>query len=277
MAVAKEAAARKHIQVPREIEMFRTATSIFAILLVLTLPINHSIATPPVVDHTPEAVSADGDGPLVVINAPDKVEVGDMIVIDVSESKGKGFDLEIIPKPPKVRVFNDGSIICCGTGDKNITYLVIVSCAEGDLSDVETKEIKVVGGNNSNIPDTPGSNLVDKVVEWCEAVDSSTLRDDALKLSQSFRSLAGVIESGAFNSVSELVQATLASNQDALGGSLENWDPFSDALSAELKAMSAAGMLPDVKSHGPVWRAVADGLQKFASEIDDIPDIGVSK
>lgn len=256
--------------------MFRTATSIFTVLLVLALPISHTIATPPAVDHTPEAVYADDDGPLVVINAPDKVEVGDMIVIDVSESKGKGFDLKIIPEPPKVRVFNDGSIICCGTGDKNQTYLVIVSCADGERSDVKTKEIKVVGGE-PDVPDTPGNDLVDKVVGWCEAVDSPTLRDDALKLSQSFRSLAGVIESGAFESVGELVKATLASNQDALGDSLDNWDPFSDELSKELGEMSKAGLLPSVEAHGPIWRAVAEGLQEFAAGIDDIPEIGTDK
>lgn len=249
--------------------MFRTA--ILAIVLIVTTPFSTIADAPPAVDHTPEVVFADDEGPVVVINTPDKVKVGDMIVVDVSESKGKGFDLKIIPEPPRVRVFNNGSVICCGTGSKNVEYLFIVSCSDGERSDVKTKVIKVTGGSDGTV--NPSTSLEERVVTWCEGVESPTTRDDALKLAQSFYALAGVIETGAFSSVKEMMQATIASNQDALGDNLDYWTPFLDRMEQELMARARAGQLPSVEAHGPVWRKIADGLTLFAGEVPDDPEI----
>lgn len=209
------------------------------------------------------------DKPEVVIEAPSKVKVGEMIVIDVTKSHGEGFDMKVIPEPPQVRVFEDGKVICAATGSKSTEYLFIISCALNGKSDVKTHVVKVQGVEPV-IPDRPGMDIPKKVLSWCEGIDSPTARDDALKLAQSFASIATVIESGAFADPDEIVAATKTSNRDALGDNLEHWVPLLDGLMVELKAMADAGMLPDPQSHGKVWTDVATGLRTYAAQLTPV-------
>jgi hypothetical protein len=206
------------------------------------------------------------DKPEVVIEAPTTVKVGDMIVIDLSKSLGGGFDMIVKPTLPSARVFDEGKVIVSGTGYKTQEYLVIVSCALNGQSDVKTHTIRVIGPQPMT-PVNPGENIAGKVSDWCEAVDSPTPRDDALKLAQSFASLASVIENNTFETPREIITATKTSNRDALGTNLDHWIPLLDGLMNELKAMEAAGMLPDAQAHGPVWRAVSEGLTAYAAQL----------
>ena len=224
-------------------------------------------------DYTPAVVFGDEDDgtpredkPEVVIEAPSKVKVGEMIVVDVSKSQGEGFDMKIIPEPPQIRVFEDGKVVCTATGSKATEYLFIISCALNGQSDVKTHVVKVVGVEPV-VPDQPGKNIPEKVLGWCEGVESPTTRDDAMKLAQSFASIATVIESGAFADPGEIVAATKTSNRDALGDNLQYWVPLLDGMMVELKAMADAGMLPDAQSHAPVWEDVAKGLRTFAAQL----------
>ena len=207
---------------------------------------------------------AEGQGPKVVINAPDKVDIGDIIVVDLSESVGGGFDFQIIPEPKQVFVDSNGKVIYCSTGKVSTEYRFIVSCAVDGQSDVENKVVKVIGPPSG--PVEPGDNFVAQVASWIDLVSSPDIRDDALKLSQSFSSVATLIESGMFQEAGEIIEATAKSNKDALNGNLENWVPFLDALMVELTAMDVAGKLPTVESHAKVWRDVASALSQYAAK-----------
>lgn len=204
----------------------------------------------------------------VNIKAPDRVKVGDMIVVDLSDSLGDGFDYEVEPTPPGLRTFNNGQIIVCGTGGKNVTYTFMVSCALGGDSDIAVHKVIVEGEKVPTPPSDPGDNLVKKVKAWASDVYSPTKRDDALALSQSFASIAIIIDSGTFSTNSELVAATAASNRDALGHNLDKWTPVLNSLMSELKAMAQLGKLPDVQSHSKVWKDVARGLKEYANTLD---------
>lgn len=206
------------------------------------------------------------DKPEVIIEAPSSVKVGDMIIVDLNKSIGDGFDMIIRPKPPQVRIFDGGKVVVTATGYKTVEYLFIVSCALNGESDVKVHIVKVLG-LQPVIPTNPGDNVAEKVISWCESVDSPTLRDDALKLAQSFASLAVVIENGTFQTPKEIVSATKTSNRDALGTNLDHWVPLLDGLMNELKAMAKIGLLPDAFAHGPVWRSVSKGLKAYAENL----------
>jgi hypothetical protein len=227
-------------------------------------------ATAPANDNLPTVVASDDEidpeAANVVIDAPKAVQVGDMIVVDVSGSHGGGFSWEVIPAPPSVRLFNDGQVMCAATGPTSGEYLFIVSCALDGQSNVKTHVVKVLG-NEPIVPDQPGVNVASKVLDWCAGIQSPTLRDDALKLSQAFASLATVIEGGAFENPAELVVATKAATKEALGDNLQQWIPLLDGLMRELKAMAQAGMLQDIGAHASVWKAVAEGLNDYAQQL----------
>ena len=84
-------------------------------------------------DRVPVSMQVYGQAPegeaKVVAKAPKSVNVGDMIVIDLSESVGSGFDYIVEPTPPNLRTFDNGQIIVCGTGATNVTYTFAISCA----------------------------------------------------------------------------------------------------------------------------------------------------
>ena len=195
----------------------------------------------------------------VVIKAPTRVKVGDLIVIDLSESLGAGFDYEVEPMPPGLRTFDNGRIIVCGTGSENVVFNFMVSCALDGDSDIAIHKVTVTVDTSEDKVD-----IVSKVAEWAALVDSPNTREDALKLSQSFSSVAVVIEQGTFKNTKDLVRATAMSNRDALNGNLEHWVPFLDALMLQLRSMS----ISDVKSHAVVWRDVAAGLQEYANSLE---------
>lgn len=247
--------------------------SLLAILLMCVLSAMMGAQAPPAdslpaADNLPTTVlgADDPDAPNVVINAPVVVKVGDMIVVDVSESNGAGFDWKVVPEPPDMRIFNDGKIMCAATGPSPIEYLFIVSCALDGKSNVKTHVVKVEA-NTPIIPDQPGQRVAEKVAEWCADIESPTKRDDAMKLAQAFASLATVIEGGAFDTPDEVVAATKAATRDALGDNLEVWVPLLNGLTTELKAMAQVGLLQDTESHAPVWSAVAEGLSKYAESL----------
>ena len=214
-------------------------------------------------DATPHDEKAE-----VVIKAPDRVNMGDMIVIDLSDSLGCGFDYAVEPMPPGLRTFDNGKIIVCGTGNMSVTYTFSVSCALDGDSDIAVHKVKVMGAKPVGPPPSPGEDIVNKVKDWASVVNSPTKRDDALKLAQSFASIAIIIEQGTFTTPTELVTATQTSNKDALNGNLEHWIPMLDSLMVELKAMAANNKLADAKAHAPVWRDVATGLKEYALQLD---------
>lgn len=214
-------------------------------------------------DNTPREDKAE-----VNIVAPDKVKVGDMIVVDLSGSLGKGFDYEVDPMPPQLRTFDNGKIIVCGTGNKNITYTFMVSCALNGDSDIAIHKIKVTGAQAPGPTPDPGENIIEKVKEWASEVESASKRDDAIKLAQSFASIAVIIDQGTFSTPTELVKATAISNRDALGGKLGNWAPLLDSLMIELRTLDQLGKLSDVKSHAYIWKDVATGLREYADTLD---------
>lgn len=209
-----------------------------------------------------------GDQAEVNIKAPTNVKVGDVIYIDLSESLGNGFDFEVEPVPPGLRTFSDGNMIVCGTGDKNVTYTFMISCAlEGD-SDIAIHKIKVTGAvEEVIIPVNPGENLIEKVKEWASYVDSPS-KNETLMLATSFEASAGLIKDGTLTSRDSVIKVTAASNRNAVGDNIENWSPFLNSLSVELKAMAMDDQLLDVESHISVWLDISQGLKEYASTLD---------
>jgi hypothetical protein len=220
---------------------------------------------------TPESPEA-----TVLIDSEAKVVIGDLIVLDLTQSKGTGFDYYVDPVPPGLRTFDGGRVIVCGTGNKPITYTFMISCAYGENSDIAIHKVKVVGREPVPVqpkpveppaPLAPASPMVAKVKLWASQVQSTNKRDEARGLAQSFASMAVMIDTNNFNTAGELIAASARSNREAMRGNLDSWAGFLDNLMGELKTQAASGRLSTVKSHGPVWRDVAQGLREYADTL----------
>lgn len=193
----------------------------------------------------------------IVLVAPDQVAPSQLVVLDVSGSIASSYKWEVVPASSNFMVIDDGkrAVFSAAGGE----YLFIIAAAKGDSVDVKTHKIKVEGS-------VPSTSLKGKVIEWAKQVNSPTKRDDLIRLSQSFASVASTVEVGGLNP-ENILQATKQSNQQALGSNVYFWQPLFEHLQAELKAQAEAGNLNDAESHVKAWRAIADGLADYAKTL----------
>jgi hypothetical protein len=192
----------------------------------------------------------------IIIKAPVKAKVGELVVLDVTESNADSFKWELRVKTKNFLVI-DGGRRAIFTAEAGGEYVFVVACAKAGTVDVVIHTIVVAGG-----PAEPSADIGAKVKEWCDKVASDTKRDDAMKLAQSFSSVSAVI-SGEMTP-DAIVEATKKSNRVALGKNLEAWVPFFDGLGDELRALGAAGKLPDSEAHRVVWEKIGEALKEYA-------------
>lgn len=212
----------------------------------------------PVIPVTPEP--ADPNAAKVVIKAPASVKAGDLVVLDVSGSNAMSFAWKVVPETANFLVIDGGkrAVFSNGTGGD---FLFIVSAAKGDTVDVKTHTVKVDGPDGTPAP----TDIASKVAAWCEPVESPTKRDEALKLAQSFSSVAAVITPAM--TPEDIGEATKKSNRDALGENVTKWEPFLISLMGELQSQAEAGNLPDTEAHAKAWRSIAEGLKRYADTL----------
>ncbi len=195
----------------------------------------------------------------LVVVGPEKVKMGELVVISVEESDAASYKWIVIPETKDFMVIDGGKRAVFSSG-KGGTYKFFISCALGNTVDSAVHVVVVKGG----VPQ-PSDSFSTRIATYCERVDSDTKRDDCLALAQSFASVALIMADDA--SPTEIVAATFKSNQEALGNKLDNWLPFRQGLSRELKSMADKGGLSDTASHIRVWKQIASALRAYASTL----------
>ena len=197
----------------------------------------------------------------IVFSGPSKCRTGDLVVLSVEGSHATAFKWVVLPPTDNFLVIDGGkrAVFSSGVGGE---FTFIVACAYKDLCDVHVHTL-VVNGEKPK----PTDILSSKIAFYCDKVTSVTKRDDCIKLSQSFASVAMVMEVGTLITPSDIVTATAKSNKDALGDRLDDWKPFRVGLANELTALAKAGHLTDTASHIKVWRIIAEALSEYSSTL----------
>ena len=195
----------------------------------------------------------------LVVVGPEKVKMGELVVISVEESDAASYKWIVIPETKDFMVIDGGKRAVFSSG-KGGTYKFFISCALGGTVDSAVHVVVVKGG----VPQ-PSDNLATMLYYYCGKVESDTKFHDCIALAQSFESVALIMGDDA--TPAEIVGATYKSNQNALGNKLDNWLPFREGLSRELKAMADKGKLSDTASHIRVWKQIANALRAYASTL----------
>lgn len=208
---------------------------------------------------SPTKLVAEADDARIVLKAPDKAKVGELVILDVSESNATSFKWQLQQKSSNFLVIDNGrrAVFSAEAGGE---YTFVVAAAKDNTVDVKIHIITIPGG-----PAQPTDDIGVKIADWCKPISYPQKRDDLLKLAQSFSSVSAIISDQM--SPEDIVKATIQSNRDALGGNLDNWVPFLQNLQDELKARAGAGKLPDTEAHRQMWRAIADGLKDYAATL----------
>lgn len=208
---------------------------------------------------TQDPVEPESDDAKIVIDAPSKVKAGDLVVLSVEGSKAASFKWIVKPSTNNFLVIDGGkrAVFSSGIAGK---FSFVIACANGDTVDVLIHEIIVTGNNVSNP-------LSGKIAMWCETIQSTEKKTEALLLAQSFNSVASIMATDNLVTPKQIAEATKESNRLALGENLTKWNSFRDALAFELKAMLDGGKLSTPAEHIVVWKQIAEGLKEYAGSL----------
>lgn len=207
-------------------------------------------AAQPLVGQVEEAVDAK-----VVIEAPSRGRVGELIRFDVSQSVADSVKWLLVPGSADFESYDDGRravFSARAPGD----YMFIIAVAKGGSVDVITHTVKVEGP-----PQKPESqSLADWVPYWLYPVQLP--REEALRLAESFEDVAARIT--ALSTPKGVIEATAEANRAALGDSLDSWKPILVKIQSALANRARAGTLTTPEQHRETWREIAAGLRRYA-------------
>lgn len=189
----------------------------------------------------------------IVLDAPTEAKVGQLVVLDASQSEADSFKWIA---PDNIYPVDGGSKIIFSAMQAG-TYQFTLAVAKEGTVDIVIHEITV------KTPQ-PTDELVSKITVWSQEVQYAAKRDDLIKLSHSFGLVAARIESGELTSVAEILSATKKANHEAIGDNLSHWTPFFNNLNVELQRLANAGKLVTPEDHATLWRRIASALNGSA-------------
>lgn len=185
----------------------------------------------------------------IKLDAPDSCEVGELVHLDASASDSELIVWRVIPETTDFAVVGKRAFF---SGRHVGEYLFILAGSEDDKPVLQTHIIYVEGTEPTPGP-SPTNDLAQHIRRWLTKVRSTNGQEEARKLAQSFRFIAG----SPHTSIENFVEAASQSNTMVLGDGLEAWKPFLDGLGRYLDANPPGNL----KEHQAVWLIIADSIE----------------
>lgn len=204
----------------------------------------------------------------IVLNAPKKAEVGELVRFDLTGSTGQAYKWLMVPATVDFEVFCEGKLTVF-SARKPGTYMFIIGCAYNGTIDVVTHSVTITGSSYPDIvyPDvarpTADSSLEEWIPYWCSI--NKRPQNEANLLASSFNNVAAQIAAQVLQKPSEIIQATAEANRVALGKSLPGWKPTLRQIQGEIRAQADRGALTTPEQHRKLWLIIAKGLQTYAT------------
>lgn len=192
----------------------------------------------------------------VVVDAPNKGRVGELIRFDLTKSVADSIKWLLKPESIDFQAYEDGrrAVFSARTPGE---YMFIIAVASGGTVDVVTHTVTIEGP-----PAKPDSqSLTEWVPYWLYPMQLD--REEALRLAESFEETSDRIT--ALSTPQGIIEATAEANRAALGDSLGEWKPLLKKIQATLANRAQAGTLTTPEQHKETWLEIARGLRKYAS------------
>ncbi len=184
----------------------------------------------------------------IIVDAPSKYEIGQLVTLDASQSKADELIWKIFPTTENFKV--QGTIALFASGEP-IDYKIIVVARRGKHLACEVLELKY--GKDSNRSISSLTPFEQEVKKWLPSDKAG-----AKQLAQSFKIVAGTIDSGVFDTVDGVIMATAHANTAALGDKIGTWKPFLQRFQEYLEANPPA----TIADHSTMWKNMAVALEK---------------
>lgn len=229
--------------------------------------VSQQVAPPPPAEEANSTID--------LVQSAQSYDTGDLIVLDV-----KGADQSAVSTTHKwivipdtnYLVWPDGSKLVMSTG-KSEEYRIIMTIGQvfkdGDSIkqslETITRVIKINNGTTTIVP-VPTDNAINTWLNYVKISSEYTrlsAKNDAKKLSASFKDIAAKIDAGQYNSVAAIITATRDSN-DTIMIEKSAWTPWFDALAAYLKDLTEAGNLDTMQQYSTLWKSIANTLEIYS-------------
>jgi hypothetical protein len=140
--------------------------------------------------------------------------------------------------------------------------VIVLAVGAGDQVD-QVKHILIVGEAPIPPPDPDIlSGLAKKVFDWKIALVPEEQLDKVKDLAQSHEVIASQIAAGALTTPKQILDATVAANQEAIGKENRTaWLPFFQKLAEELDAQQRNGGMVKPEAIQKLWLSIAKGLR----------------
>ena len=187
----------------------------------------------------------------VVLEAPSKARIGELIRFDASGSVANSFEWRLVPQTPDFEVY-DGGAKACFSARAPGEYQFVLAVAYENTVDVRIFSITIVGP-----PEAPVS---DSLAEWIPVwLWSAFLPEDECEaLADSFETLANRAD---LQEPRDWSRATAEANRAALGDRIDAWKPILNKVGAALQKLAETGALTTPEDHRKVWLDIAAGLR----------------
>jgi len=192
----------------------------------------------------------------IVINAPTKGRVGELIRFDLTKSVADSVKWIVQPATPDFETYEDGrrAVFSARTpGD----YVFFISVAKGGTVDSLIHTVRIEGPP----PKPETQSLADWIPYWLYPMQLNT--SEAEILAASFEDTAARIT--ALSTPKGIIEATAEANRAAMGKSLSKWKPLLKKIQAALANRAKAGTLTTPDQHKEAWLEIARGLRKYAT------------
>lgn len=193
------------------------------------------------------------------------VNEGDFIVVDASDTNARTIKWRVSPGTT-YRVFEDGKVAICGTGDKKTHKFMVIAVKDNE---VLIKEYVITVVKPSKF-----QSILHPVIqsEYLKII-SKHREDDAEKLANVFKSLALQVRSEEITDIQVLITKTKDANKAVLGDRVEVWTPLLMALGEKLQSLSENGDLPDNESLFDAWLTVHNSLIRMKNGVKQTTSI----
>lgn len=187
----------------------------------------------------------------IKLNAPTDAQVGELIRLDATESTCEDLIWEVIPETEDFEAVGKKAFLSSRAGGE---YLIIIAGSEENKPVLHTHRVYVEPLVPPD-PDDPNTVSLDSEIrKWLTKVRSDGGKEEARKLAQSFRFVAG----SPHVKVEDFLTAAASSNRMVLGDSLDAWKPFLDGLGRYLDK-NPPRTLPNYQK---VWNTIADSIER---------------
>jgi len=205
----------------------------------------------------------------IVLKAPAKAEVGELVRFDLSDSTAQSFTWILIPESIDFVQYDDGRRAAF-SARKPGTLMFFISCAYEGSSAAIVHTIMIIGPKVPDpvVPDSsiikPGVNadFSQWIIYWCAV--NKCAKNEAAALAVSFESVAAQINAGILQRADSIITTTAKANKAALGESLLQWLPVLQELQSTMKTMASRGALSTPDQHQALWLTIAKGLRTYA-------------